>query len=62
MWHGLFPYYLFGSVVYFIVPFLDLWLFYGRWFGPIDPSRPAMLDPVIHQLQHLLGWNTPVPS
>ena len=28
----------------------------------IDLSRPAMLDPVIHQLQHLLGWNTPVLS
>ena len=28
----------------------------------IDLSRPAMLDPVIHQLQHLLGWNSPVLS
>ena len=28
----------------------------------IDPSCPAMLDPVIHHLQHLLGWSTPVLS
>ena len=41
MWHGLFPYYLCGSVVYFIVPFLDLWLFCGRWFGPIDRSQSS---------------------
>jgi len=39
MWHSLFPYYLRGSVVYFIVPFLDLWLFCGRWFGSIDLSQ-----------------------
>ena len=30
-----------GSVVYFIVPFSDLWLFCGRWFGLIDRSQSS---------------------
>ena len=49
MWHGLFPYYLCGSVVYFSVPFLDLWLFCCRWFRPSDRSQ---------LFGHVGSWNT----